>query len=60
MCSNWKSDDHVNKPHGWSLPQEERDEVGYRYFDSVIECIVCGCKFSLLRKNFIFLFVQNI
>lgn len=47
MCPNWKSEDHVNKPHGWSLSREELDKIGNRYFDSLIECIVCDHKFSL-------------
>jgi len=47
MCPLWKSESHVNKPHGWSLSQRELDRVRNRYFDSLIECIVCGHKFSL-------------
>ena len=47
ICPNWKSENHANKPHGWSLSQEGIAKVGNRYFDTIIECIVCGHKFSL-------------
>jgi len=47
MCPNWKSEDHVNKPHGWLLPKESLSKVENRYFDPVIKCIVCDCEFSL-------------
>ena len=47
MCPNWKSEDHVNKPHAWSLPKESLSKVESRYFDPVIKCIVCDCEFSL-------------
>jgi hypothetical protein len=47
LCPNWKSEDHVNKPHGWSLPQEDLVKVENRIFDSVIKCIVCDREFSL-------------
>jgi len=50
MCPNWKSEDHVNKPHGWSLSREELDKVGNRYFDFLIECKWCGIKFSLQQS----------
>lgn len=47
MCPQWQSQDHVNKPHGWSLSQEALDRIGDQYFDPAIECIVCRNKFSL-------------
>lgn len=47
MCPKWECKDHVNKPHGWSLSREELAKIGNHYFDSRIECIVCGHKFSL-------------
>lgn len=47
MCPKWKSQEHENKPHGWSLPQKDLDKVKNSYLDQVIECIVCGNKFSL-------------
>ncbi|RLG06343.1 MAG: hypothetical protein DRN59_03185 [Thaumarchaeota archaeon] len=47
VCPRWKSRDHVNKPHGWALPQKSLLTVENRYFDPLIKCIVCGYEFSL-------------
>jgi len=47
MCPNWKSEKHVNNPHGWSLSQKSLVQVGGKYFDPLVECIVCHGKFSL-------------
>lgn len=47
MCPKWESQEHENKPHGWSLSQKDIDKVKNSYLDPVIECIVCGNKFSL-------------
>lgn len=47
MCPKWRSEDHENKPHGWSLSQEELAKIGKDYFASKLECTVCGHKFSL-------------
>lgn len=49
MCPNWKSNQHINKPHGWSLPQDTLDRIGNRYFDHLIKCICCDREFSLLE-----------
>lgn len=47
MCPNWRSDSHINKPHGWSLSQKELTKIQNWYFDPLIECTVCVEKFSL-------------
>jgi len=47
MCPQWRDQAHVNKPHGWSLSQQALTKIGNDYFDSKIDCIVCGNKFSL-------------
>jgi hypothetical protein len=46
-CPKWTSKDHANKAHTWLLPPKEVAKIGNRYFDSLIECIVCEHKFSL-------------
>ncbi len=47
MCPKWQSQDHTNKKHGWALSKGELFKLGDRYFDSLIECDICGYKFSL-------------
>ena len=47
MCPRWQSQDHENKAHAWSLSQNDITKIGSQYVDSLIECIVCGNKFSL-------------
>lgn len=47
MCPKWESQEHENKPDGWSLSQKDIDKVKNSYLDPVIECIVCGNMFSL-------------
>jgi hypothetical protein len=47
MCPRWQSRDHMNKVHGWSLSQKDLVKIGSQYFDPLVECIVCGHKFSL-------------
>jgi hypothetical protein len=47
MCPKWESEQHQNKPHGWSLPLKELSKVENNYFQPVLECIVCGYNFSL-------------
>lgn len=47
ICPNWEEKIHVNKPHGWSLPLNQLAKVANHYSEPVIECIVCGHKFSL-------------
>lgn len=46
-CPKWESQEHENKPDGWSLPQKDLSKVKNSYLDPVIECIVCGNMFSL-------------
>lgn len=47
MCPKWESQEHENKPDGWSLPQKDLSKVKNSYLDPVIECSVCGNMFSL-------------
>ena len=47
MCPKWENQGHENKAHGWSLSQNDIDQVKNSYLDPIIECIVCGNKFSL-------------
>lgn len=47
MCPMWGSEEHKNKPHGWSLSSKELCRVQNHYFEPFLECIVCGHHFSL-------------
>jgi len=47
MCPRWESAEHINKPHGWALFKKALEQVGSDYFNSKMDCIVCGNKFSL-------------
>jgi hypothetical protein len=47
MCPKWQNPDHTNKMHSWTLSKEELFNIENQYFDSLIDCIICGHKFSL-------------
>ena len=48
-CPNWNKEVHHNKAHGWLLPEATLQAVGNRFYDDLIDCIVCKHKFSLQR-----------
>jgi hypothetical protein len=47
MCPKWRTERHLDGPHGWALWEKVLNAIGDRYFDQAIDCIVCDCKFSL-------------
>jgi hypothetical protein len=55
-CPDSKKKAHENKVSGWSLSQEDLNEVANHYFEPRIECDVCHKKFSLqegVKEEFI-------
>lgn len=47
MCPRWKDQKHINNVQCWTLSGKDLVKVKNQYFDPLIDCPVCGKKFSL-------------